>query len=68
MKPKKLSKKLSLNKKSISNLNNFEMNAIDGGVFTNIPEDTCNTCNPCGSIEFSLCGYNTCPLGICDIE
>lgn len=43
MKTKKLSKKLALNKKTISNLSDSEMNNVHGGELT-MPPKTCLVC------------------------
>ncbi len=50
MKTKKLNKKLSLNKKTVSNLNHNELKLARGGVLTTDWRDTCaqtceNTCD-----------------------
>ncbi|MCP5106402.1 MAG: hypothetical protein GY950_23655 [bacterium] len=62
MKKKNLNQKLTLNKKTIVNLGNDELNAVKGGGFTDIA-DTCvkftRDHNLCGSI-LSFC----CPPGI----
>ena len=44
MKTKKLSKKLSLNRKTIANLNGDMMGNVYGGMYT-IPAITCVTCD-----------------------
>jgi hypothetical protein len=41
MKRKKLNQKLALNKKTVANLDDKEMTAIQGGGFT---DDTCGSC------------------------
>jgi len=43
MKPKKIEKKLTLNKKTISNLRNREMNDVHGGSGT---QPGCSPCAP----------------------
>lgn len=53
MKPQKFNKKLTLNKKTISNLQNEEMRAVYAGGTTGTPicwkscDGTCFTCDPC---------------------
>lgn len=59
MKPIKFDRKLSLNKKTISNLNNQEMEKVNGGWPPSYP-DTCNTICPsvvgcCGKTYPPLC-------------
>jgi natural product precursor len=55
MKPKKLNKKLALNKKTVANLDDKEMTVIQGGGFT---DDTCGSC-----YEHTFCWG--CPTLIC---
>ena len=43
MKTKKFNKKLSLNKTTVANLSNYELNHVRGGVFTF--ETVCPTCD-----------------------
>ena len=45
MKTKKLSKKLRLNKKTVTNLNNYEMSLLKGGLKweSDIPTECCAT-------------------------
>lgn len=52
MKPKMFNKKLFLNKKTIANLVNGEMNGVYGGAKC---DTFTTTCNPCAFIE-SYCG------------
>ncbi len=51
MKIKKITKKLTLNKKTVAHLNNGELNAIQGGVDTWPPQ--------CPSISVCLCPIET---------
>lgn len=76
MKAKKLSKKLGLNKITVANMNNHEMNSARGGVYTGVTcmtiqdctdpwwcvETNDFTCNPdlCDSIPPTFAGYYTC--------
>lgn len=65
MKKKDLTKKLFLNKKTVSNLNTFEMSNLQGGAFTDSADVPCNsnemfctvaTCDPI----FCQNTYTTC--------
>jgi hypothetical protein len=62
MKPKKVEKKLFLNKKTVADLNNQQMNRLRGGIPTTgtgevcCPSETCS-CETC----FTDCNQNTCP-------
>jgi natural product precursor len=51
MKPKKLSKKLSLNKMTVANLANPEMDNVKGGdiAYASVPWANKSTCIPCVS-------------------
>jgi hypothetical protein len=70
MKPMKFNKKLSLNKKTVANLNGKEMNYVFGGVALSAPYNcftfmaTCgpNSCAPGNSNCYSDRGY------ACDCE
>ena len=53
MKTKKFTKKLTLNKRTVSNLNADEMNAVHGGDETNEPTICVYTCN-------TRCNSNCC--------
>ena len=69
MKSKKFDKRLSLNKKTISDLNFGEMNRAYGGAATNVayrktvgvftPPPTCYTCIECPPVD-SKCPVYTC--------
>jgi len=63
MKTKKLSKKLGLNKKTISNLNTHKMNEIKGGItngcYSEDPEEHCPGTISKDSHETSYTPYNT---------
>ena len=62
MKAKVLSKKLTINKKTIANLISTEMKDVRGGYhITFAPWETCDNCMPSDNI---LCTY-TCITGIC---
>lgn len=55
-------KKLRLNKETVSNLNNYDLNSIRGGVFTN--ETVCRACNT----EGIACRPTTPCTGGCDTD
>lgn len=57
MKTKKLVKKLRVNKRNIANLNNLEMNAIDGGWSGNTCPGACYTVGTCPISECGPCPY-----------
>jgi hypothetical protein len=69
MKTKKFSKKLVVNKTTISNLNQEQLNDVKGGVYTQFP--SCNpTCSVnrtskldcyCDSVQWCSC-YQFCPV------
>ena len=75
MKVKKFSKKLTLNKKTIANLNPNELKVVRGGddtlicppptkhsICCTIDVHTCDTCfTYCGTCAYTECG--TCPTG-----
>lgn len=69
MKGKKLGKRLTLNKKTITDLNDRSMGKVNGGNKTGI---TCGIfCNTVDfSCEVTMCGtcYHTCPPTWCDTE
>jgi hypothetical protein len=57
MKQKKINKKLLLSKVTVVNLNNLEMNGVNGG-------DLSDTCPPITNYQTSTCGVTcgyTCP-------
>jgi natural product precursor len=62
MKPKKLNKNLLLNKKTIADLNNKEMNVVYGGAVTNSLGIDCDTGCPCLTRIYVTClsGCVTC--------
>ena len=63
MKPRKLNGKLSLNKTTISNLNNEEKRRLKGGIGTDdgCTEDTCHTCeSACGATYCQSCLGSPC--------
>ncbi len=47
MRPKKIHKKLSLNKKTIANLGNEELSIVKGGYITGTCPDPCQTGRGC---------------------
>lgn len=57
MKTKKLNSKLLLNKKTVSNLGNLEMKALNGGVYTGYTcqDDGCDTVISCRNTECYIC-------------
>lgn len=60
MKKKNLNQKLQLNKETIANLNNNEMNNVKGGTITQVEtcgwKTECRTCNPtCNDTCQSAC-------------
>lgn len=61
MKTKKIRLNLSLNKKTIANLDSEKMNRINGGFEGSVSHiegcDTCDSCNTCPSDD---CQTNTC--------
>ena len=65
--PKKLNKKLVLNKRTVTHLNAPKMVAIQGGVKTNL---TCpaRTCSLISCDETCISCQNTCPATLCDTE
>lgn len=70
MKGKKLGSKLSLNKKTISDLNDFVMGKVQGGNKTGItcPDRLCITLDiSCAVTQCGTC-YHTCPPTWCDTE
>jgi hypothetical protein len=74
MKPLKLNKKLSLNKRTIVNLNNHEMKNAYGGVsgpdttclsffIETKPAPTCETCETCVTCQTCVTCVPTCQSG-----
>jgi hypothetical protein len=76
MKNKKFNKRLGLNKATVANLSNYELNYVRGGVFTN--ETVCRACNtegiacrpttpctgsPCVDTDYSICVCLTVGVG-----
>jgi hypothetical protein len=59
MKTKKMSKKLSLNKLTITNIGNEEMQAVEGG-----DSWTCSFTYSCSCDTFCFCS-NTCETCVC---
>lgn len=58
MKPKKLNKKLLLNKNTVAHLNGDELKEVQGGGYTDWPYiDTChyNSCDPSFCITCDTC-------------
>ena len=55
MKTKRFEKKLSLNKKTVSNLSNVEMIDVKGGATQNVCTNPCNTKNQCETLPITLC-------------
>lgn len=56
MRPKKLSKKLKLNKKTIAHLNDKQLDVIRGGAPTKGNGKTCNSClTYCGDSIIEPC-------------
>jgi len=69
MKVKKLTKKLVLNKRTVTDLNVPQMGDVHGGVKTNYTcGRLCDTVNfSCGVTQCGTC-YHTCPPTWCDTE
>jgi natural product precursor len=55
MKPRRITKKLRFNKKTISNLNNNEMNVVNGGYDNTLPTN-------CGCPTIKSCNH---PPSVC---
>jgi hypothetical protein len=62
MKPKKFNKKLFLNKKTVANLNNWQMTGLRGGKAT---EDSVEVCCPSQTCQTD-CDQNTCGQYTCE--
>ena len=61
MKTKKINKKLELNKKTVSNLNDTEMNHVKGALFWTDPR-ACDTDFTCSDFT-----WNQCPTEFCSV-
>jgi natural product precursor len=66
MKSKKLNKKLSLNKKTVANLSNNELNHVRGGDFTY--DTVCRACNTEGIAcrPTTRCNWAETVISYCD--
>ncbi len=61
MKKAKFSKKLVLNKETISNLNNEDMNNIKGGTAVTFLDCTIGYCNGATTKRWIICPTQDCP-------